>query len=303
MVSRNITKINQKPINKLVIWFLLLLTVAVTIGLAVFQFSDKNLHIYFLDVGQGDSIYVRKMNNFDLLIDGGPDNRVISELGAVMPFWDRRIDYVILTHPHADHVTGLIEVMKRYEIGQVLGTDAVHTTNEYLEFLKVIEDKKIPYRLVRSGDKFELTEDIKLDILWPEYSFSEREVNNLNNTSVVAKLSYNNFSVLFTGDIEEEVQKNLVTNIRSDQFSNPFKSAVLKVPHHGSKDGSYEPFIKLVNPELAVIQSGKGNQFGHPSQSTLEKYQQLGSQIFRTDQNGRVEIISDGTTFWTKSTK
>lgn len=264
---------------------------------------DNKLHFYFLDVGQGDSVYVRKMNNFDLLIDGGPDNKVISELGAVMSFWDRKIDYIILTHPHADHVTGLIEVIKRYEIGQILGTDATHTTNEYLEFLRIIKEKNIPYRLVRAGDRFDLTNDIAIDIFWPEYSFYDREVNNLNNTSVVAKLTYNSFSTLFTGDIEEEVQKQLSNNIRNDQRNNPLQSAILKVAHHGSANGSYEAFIKLVKPEAVVIQSGKGNQFGHPAKSTLEKYHELNGQIFRTDTNGRVEIITNGNNYQIRTRK
>lgn len=262
---------------------------------------DKNLHIYFLDVGQGDSQYVRKMNNFDLLIDGGPSSKVISELGEVMPFWDHKIDYVILTHPHADHITGLIDVLKRYQVGQILATDAVTTTNEYQEFLQLVKDKNIPFRLVRTGDEFMLDKDIKLNILWPNQSFSDREINNLNNTSIVAKLTYNNFSALFTGDAETEVQDQLLTIL--EPYNLNLTSDTLKVPHHGSKNGGDLFFLKAVSPKISVICVGKNNMFGHPTQFTLDLLKTVNSQIYRTDLNGRVEIISDSQKFWTKSEK
>lgn len=298
-MSINKIKINQSKISGLATWSLgFLLISAIIIWLAVWQFSDKNLHIYFLDVGQGDSQYVRKMNNFDLLIDGGPDNKVISELGAVMPFWDRKIDYIMLSHPHADHVTGLIEVLKRYQVGQILATDAMTTTNEYLEFLKIVKEKNIPFRLVRASDEFDLDKDVKLAILWPDESFYGREVNNLNNTSVVAKLTYNNFTALFTGDAEVDVQKDLLQAIIYKLQAN-----ILKVPHHGSKNGGDLEFLKTVNPEIAVVEVGTHNMFGHPTLFTLDLLKNVNSQIYRTDQNGRIEIISDGQKFWTKTEK
>lgn len=259
---------------------------------------DKNLHIYFLNVGQGDSQYVRKMNNFDLLIDGGPNSRVISELGEVMPFWDHKIDYIMLSHPHADHVTGLIDVLKRYKIGQILATDAVSTTSEYIEFLNLVKEKHIPYRLVRQGDELTLDKNIKLSILWPNQSFYGREVSNLNNTSIVAKLTYDNFSTLFTGDAEVDVQKDLLQAITYKLQAN-----ILKVPHHGSSNAADEDFINLVNPEVAVFTVGLNNMFGHPTLFTLDLLKNVNSQIYRTDQNGRIEIISDGQKFWTKSEK
>lgn len=297
-MSTNKTTINRTRISKLTIWGLgFLFILAIAAWLAVWQFSDKNLHIYFLDVGQGDSIYARKMNNFDLLIDGGPNSKVLSELGIVMPFWDHEIDYIILTHPHADHISGLIEVIKRYQVGQILATDAVTATNEYQEFLKLVKERNIPFRLVRTGDEFVLDSKVKLNIFWPNYSFSDRKINNLNNTSIVAKLSYNNFSVLFTGDAESEVQLKLLA------ISDKLLATILKVPHHGSKNGGNQEFFQAVNPKISVICVGKNNMFGHPTKFTLDLLKSINSQIYRTDQNGRVEIISDGQTFWTKSEK
>lgn len=268
---------------------------AILIWAAVAQTPDKSLHIYFLDVGQGDSIYVRAPNNVDLLIDGGPDKNVLSELGQVMPFWDHKIDYVMLTHPHADHLTGLINVLNRYEVGEIIATDASNTTSEYLAWLEEIKDKKIPYKLARAGDKIALDDSTKLDILWPRDSYLNQTVDNLNNTAVVAKLTYNKFSALFTGDAEVAVQRFLLT-----ANGQQLKADVLKVPHHGSSNAAELSFLKAVSPSLAVISVGLNNQFGHPAAPTLKKYEEIGATVYRTDQHGTIEIISDGQTYWEK---
>jgi len=276
-----------------------LLIVAISVWAAVAKAPDKNLHIYFLNVGQGDSEYVRDSSNFDILIDGGPDNSVLAELGDAMPFYDKKIDLVILTHPHADHISGLVEVLNRYEVGEIWLTDAVSTSGEYLEFLKIIQNKNIKTKLVRTGDKLEL-DKLKLQVLWPEDSYQNEKVDNLNNTSIVLKLTYGDFSALFTGDAEESVQQQLVNNLAIQQFNNV---TIFKVPHHGSSNAAYEPFIKIVSPKLAIIEVGENNKFGHPAASTLKKYETIGTKIYRTDRDGRVEIISDGKTYWTRAEK
>lgn len=281
----------------------------VLLSLAAWFFSDlktdENLHIYFLDVGQGDSIYARRMNNFDLLIDGGPDSKVLSELGKVMPFYDHKIDYIILTHPHADHLSGLIEVLKRYEVGQIVATDAVHTTAEYQQWLELIRQKNIPYKLARAGEEINLDNETKLKIFWPNESYSDKNVDNLNNTSVIAKLIYNKFSILIPGDAETEVQQSLlkVENCQPKAESCKLKADVLKVPHHGSSNASDLNFLKAVDPFVAIISAGKNNQFGHPAPDTLKKLDSVGVQIYRTDQNGTMEITSNGQTYHIKKEK
>ncbi|MCL5795668.1 MAG: MBL fold metallo-hydrolase [Patescibacteria group bacterium] len=234
------------------------------------------------------------MNNFDLLIDCGPDSGIVSKLGEVMPFWDRKIDYLLLTHPHADHLSGCIDVLKRYEIGQIIATDAVHTTAEYQQWLELIKDKKIPYKLARAGQEISLDNETKLDIYWPDESYQNKNVDNLNNTSVVAKLVYYNFSALLLGDAETEVQKSLL-KANSQQL----KADILKVAHHGSSNGADLNFLKAIAPEIAIISVGKDNKFGHPTSETLKKLESINAQILRTDLNGTIEIISNGQTFWT----
>lgn len=283
--------------NKILQIFLLVFFVLVIVILLIIQVPDKNLHIYFLSVGQGDSIYVRTMNNRDILIDGGSDNKVLSELGSVMPFWDHKIDYVILTHPHADHLTGLISVLKRYQIGEIISNDAITTTSEYLEWLKLIKEKNISLHIIKSTESIDVDRKTKLDFFWPLESYKDKKVENLNNTSIVFKLVYDKFSSLFTGDLEMDAQQQLSTN------NLQLTTNIWKVSHHGSKNGINDNFLKIINPDIAVIEVGEKNKYGHPASSTLYKLTSIGAKIFRTDQNGRIEITTDGQRFWTKSEK
>lgn len=290
-----------KTENKLAIWILSLLFV-LAIGIFSLLFlKDNNLHIYFLNVGQGDAEYIKISNNFNVLIDGGPDKEVLYELGKIKMFYDRRINIIILTHPHTDHVRGLIDVLKRYNVGQIWMTDAIHSAPEYLEFLKIIKDQKIPVKLVRAGESGvweNKNGNINWEILWPNESYLNKEVDNLNNTSVVLKISSNNFSVLFTGDVEEDVQNKLFS-----AYGSQLMADILKVPHHGSSNAASEKFIKAVAPKIAIIEVGEHNMFGHPAQQTLQKYQNINTQILRTDQNGTIEFVFDGKNYWTKTEK
>jgi len=283
-------------------WFLgILIILLIAVWSAVFQKTDSNLHLYFLNVGQGDSIYVRLGHNYDLLIDGGPDKSVLSELGEIMPFYDRKINLIILTHPHADHIRGLIEVLKRYQVNEVWLTDAVHNSPEYLEFLKTIKEKQIFTKIVKNGDKKILSpeknkEQAIIKIFWPMQSYRNQDVDNLNNTSIVLRLIYGDFSALLTGDAETEAQIKILLNHKKEDL----KSDILKVPHQGSRDAYYEKFVEAVSPKAVVISVGRNNKFGHPHQEVINSYQQKGIDIFRTDQNGRVEIISDSQKYWIK---
>jgi competence protein ComEC len=178
-------------------------------------------------------------------------------------------------------------------------TDAVQSTPEYLEFLNTIKAQKIPVRLVRAGDSGQWeskNSNINWEVLWPNQSYANQTVDNLNNTSIVLKISSNNFSALFTGDAEETVQSQLITY-------NLSPITLLKVSHHGSSNAANDKFIKTVAPKIAVIEVGEHNMFGHPADSTVKKYQAIGAQIFRTDKNGTIEIIFNGQKFWTKADK
>lgn len=277
--------------------FFLLILFILTLFIWAFawQTPDNNLHLYFFDVGQGDSILIQK-KTYQVLIDGGPDNKVLTGLGRSMPFYDRKIEYIILTHPHADHITGLIEVIKRYEVGRIYLTDATHTTNEYLEFLQAIKDKNIPIEYALEGKKINLDNSIVLNILYPNRSFKEIKEQNLNNTSIITRLEYFNFSTILSGDAE-----SIILDSISKKYSKSISSDVIKIPHHGSQNALNYNFLLNVSPELAVISAGKDNQFGHPSQKVLDTLKNINT--FRTDISGQIEVITDGHKFWIKTEK
>ena len=284
--------------NNLKYIFGLLAIIAIIVWTVVFQIPDNNLHIYFLDVGQGDSIYVRTINNYDVLIDGGPDKKILSELGNIMPFWDRKIDLIVLTHPHADHLVGLIEILNRYQVGEIIFTDALCTSQEYIELLKNIKDNNISVHIIKSKESKIIDQGISLDFFWPQESYKDKNISDLNETSVVFKLVYNKFSVLMTGDINQDIEHKLLNNDTINLSSN-----ILKVPHHGSNTGLDEDFLDAVNPNEAIIMVGAKNKFGHPSQTILDRLYNNNIKAFRTDKNGNIEIISDGNSFWTNVEK
>src|SRR3990167_8590329 len=249
----------------------LLLVAAILIWLAVFSQPRAGLlEVDFFDVGQGDAIFIETPKGYQVLIDGGPDASVLEKLGKEMPFYDRSIDLIILTHPEADHITGLIEVLKNYQIGQILENGFKRETAGYKEWQRLIKGKKIR-------------------ILWPNETAVSSSPESSNNISVVSQLIYGQREFLFTGDIEKQVELNLaVAGI-------DLESDVLKVAHHGSKTSTNQLFLEKVNPNIAVISAGDKNPYGHPHQEVLERLKNV--KTYRTDQNGNIEILTNGQWF------
>jgi competence protein ComEC len=273
---------------------IIILALAINIALLVivkFQ-TDDNLKIYFFNVGQGDAVYIRTPQQQDILIDGGPSSVILSKLGEAMPFYDREIDIVILTHPHADHVTGLIDVLKKYRIKQVYLTGAVHTSYDYIEFLQLLRQRK-EIKKIKVDHQFnvQLARDLTLKFFYPDFNVMNTKIvqeqslviNNLNNTSTVVKLIYKEQSFLFTGDIEADAEEYLISKVKSG-----LGSTVLKVPHHGSRDSSTLEFLQAVTPKTAVISVGADNDFGHPHREVIDRLKGLGIKILRTDYEGDI---------------
>ncbi|HDQ22846.1 MAG TPA: MBL fold metallo-hydrolase [Candidatus Uhrbacteria bacterium] len=267
----------------------LLLIFFFLIGLTVnLQKDRQNLEVVFLDVGQGDAILIKTPYEQNILIDGGPDNSVLSQLGRNLAFFDKELDLVILTHPHADHVTGLVEILRRYKVKKVLLTGVLHTAPDYQAFLKEIASQEIETEIANSWREIDLGPDLVLEILYPWSDLSQQKVENLNNSSIVAKLVYKNNSFLFTGDAEIEVEKELIA------AGLDLSAQVLKVGHHGSKSSSSLYFLAKVKPQYAVICAGQNNKFDHPHLRTLDNLEKLGIKILRTDQLGTIKFIGDG---------
>jgi competence protein ComEC len=250
--------------------------------------SHKFLEVNFFDVGQGDAIFIETPTRHQILIDGGPSSKIIEKLVREIPFWDRSIDLIILTHPEKDHITGLLEVLKRYRVENILWTGIVRNIPEYKEWLNLIEKEKANVKIAKAGQKiFCKNCQWKIEIFYPFESLEGMEFEDSNDTSIVSKLIFGNSSFLFTGDIYKDVEESLALT--------PFdlNSKILKVAHHGSKTSSSENFLEKVLPEVAIISVGE-NKYGHPNKETLEILEKYGIRVLRTDREGDIKIISDG---------
>ncbi|OGF18449.1 hypothetical protein A3D54_00525 [Candidatus Falkowbacteria bacterium RIFCSPHIGHO2_02_FULL_45_15] len=278
--------------NKQIAVIFLTIAVAASLTLAVFLYfyqPPQRLTVNFLDVGQGDGSFIQTPFGQNIIIDGGDGQKILPELGRVLPFYDRTIDLMILTHPHEDHIGGLVKILGRYRVQKILATGVVHNTPTYLAWLEAVKRKNIPLVIIDRRQEINLGPDLKMEILWPQASLLNQEIDNLNDSSIVLELIYQEQKFLFMGDAE-----NVLTPGLSQGERRLSEADVLKVAHHGSDDATSEEFLQIVKPKTAVISVGKDNAFGHPSLRAIKRLEKLGAKIYRTDNNGWVKIISDG---------
>ncbi len=276
-----------------------LLVVAILVSVTVATLPDDNLHISFLDVGQGDAILIQRGSQ-QILVDGGPSPQaVVLALGKAMPFWDRTIDLVVLTHPHIDHVTGLVEVLNRYRVEQVLYPDLEYESPLYDEWLGLLREQDIEYTLAQSGQEIDFSSGVTLEVLNPPKPLLTGTESDVDNNGVVLRLKMGRVSFLFTADIMREAEFELIARRAN------LTSTVLKVAHHGSATSTSKEFLAVVNPRLAVISVGQGNPFGHPSGEVMDRLEEkLGQEnIYRTDKNGTIDFITDGERLWVRVEK
>lgn len=258
--------------------------------IAVFHFQNQSyLTVAFLDVGQGDAIFIEAPNGNQILIDGGPSKKVLSELSKVVPFYDRSIDALILTHPHQDHIGGLIEVFKRYDIDYAFGSGSPYPSAEYKEWKDLVSGGEARNITVSRGMKIKIGENLWLEFLLPKADKNCGD-DDIHDCMVVSKLTYSNVCFMFTGDME----RNLEFNILKDDID----CDVLKIGHHGSKTSTSDALLAAVSPAFTIIQSGKDNRYGHPHEIILNKLQATGVSILRNDQIGIIKFRSDGNRIW-----
>ena len=253
---------------------------------------SQNLTMSFIDVGQGDSILVILPNTKTLLIDGGERQSSDKVLSTLREHGLSYIDVIVATHPHADHIGGLIDVINTVNVGQVLDSGQVHTTQTFEGLLDAIYNKQIPLRSVGEGESITLDPTVKIDILNPPASIRDSASNEaeFNDNSVVLKIIYGNFSALLTGDMEERNEARLA-------FKNAtiLDADVLKAGHHGSRTSSSAAFLNAVTPEVVIISLGAGNSYGHPHQEGLDRISASAAEhLLRTDIDGTITLISDG---------
>ncbi|HBM45386.1 MAG: hypothetical protein UT05_C0011G0030 [Parcubacteria group bacterium GW2011_GWF2_38_76] len=244
------------------------------------------LTVSFLDVGQGDAIFIDTPNGNQILIDGGPNKKVLQELSRVMPFYDRSIDLVALSHPHTDHVVGLLSVFSRYLVSGFLESGVSVKTPDYVSLKELVAENNVRDVLAIRGMKIDLGGDVTMDVLLPGEDSSKTDPHE---GMMVLRLVYGKNSFLLTGDLEKGIE-NMLVYIEGENL----KSDVLKVGHHGTKNASYPSFLGNVKPKYAVISVGKKNMYGHPAPETIKRFEYFGIPVLRTDEEGTITFQSDG---------
>jgi competence protein ComEC len=275
---------------------LALITVAALLSITIASWPDGRLHLEMLDIGQGDAILVVGPDGRSLLIDGGPDpDLTLRRLGEQFPFDRRRIDLLLLTHPHQDHVAGLVEVLRRYSVGTVLDGRRAVDNPTYATFRALARNEPGGRTVTaRAGARYAIGGGANLELLYPTAADAAAPLpdDDINNASVVARLSFGGFAALLTGDAELPVEARLIERGSLTPVD------VLKVGHHGSRSSTSAALLAATQPSVALISVGAGNDYGHPAPTTLAALQaRRGLSVFRTDRDGTVAVVTDGWTF------
>lgn len=286
-------KHKQKTIKRIIV------ALGILLGLIYISYNyycyqkNNNLEVSFIDVGQGDAIFIKTPEKHQILIDFG-SGQGINDLNKKIPWWNKKIDLIMITHPHDDHIIGLIQIIKNYKIKNIMYTGIVYDSSAYLELLEEIEKKNISLLVPQKNQSIKLGKNCDLNIIFPWENFYNKEIDNLNNSSIISQLNCKNSRFLFMGDAEEEVENKLL------EENMDIKSDILKIGHHGSITSSQQEFLEKIAPQMAIIMVGKNNKFNHPSLRILKRLEKLKIKTLRTDLNGTITIISDGKNIYKK---
>ncbi len=273
--------------NKSKIFLICIFILLIGFGFLYYNYHEKRFEVIFFDVGQGDSALINLPGNNEILIDGGPDKSVIYKLGKYLPVYNTDIELMILTHPHSDHVSGLISVLNRYKVKKVMYTGVKYDSSIYNEFIKRLQDKGIEIIKPQDFTEIRLDDNNILDIIYPFIGLEGQEFDNQNDSSIVVRLDTLDKDFLFMGDIEVNMEEYILTNIDKDKL----KSNVLKAGHHGSSTSSGEIFLETIKPQNVVISVGE-NRFGHPSLRVIRRLERMVSQVLRTDEGGDIVFVA-----------
>ncbi len=245
---------------------------------------EGELKVWFFDVGQGDATFIETPDGKQLLIDGGPDDRVLQKLSSVMLPWDRYIDAILITHPDADHITGLISVLENYKVGTIYETGVRGFTPTIDQLVEAMTNEGANIITLRKGDTIPFGE-VSANVLWPTQEVVETSKQR-NNTSIVLQMTFGDSSFLFTGDAEQDAELSMLKSVQDID--------ILKIGHHGSKTSSTVAFLKRSAPEYAIISAGEENRFGHPHAIVVSRLKDMYSDYFITGIDGDVLVTSKG---------
>lgn len=272
--------------KNIISWAAPVILLAVSVWVWVDLGQEKYLTVAFLDVGQGDAIFVESPGGVQILIDGGSGRQILRSLNTVMPIWDRSIDIIIATHPDKDHIGGLSFVLDRYNVETVMTYPPLSDSSHVEMFARSLAQESMAMIIPVRGQVLEVEENLTLSILFPD-----RLVYGVdsNTASVIGRLEYHDFSVLLMGDAPKVVERTI-----TDHYGGELRSDILKVGHHGSDTSSAAEFIAAVSPEYAVIQAGQDNSYGHPHREVLKRLGERGVHTYCTCEEGSVVFTTDG---------
>lgn len=251
---------------------------------------DGKLHLIFCDVGQGDTLLIRTPGRHEVLIDGGPNTKVLHCLDDHLPFWDRTLDIVLLTHPHYDHFRGLIDVLERFHVLFIGHENLSHKSEAYSVFAHAVEQEHTNERILQRGSRISFSDGVSLEILGPDQKFLHQEnpdgfTGTDNPPSLIIHLTYNSFDLLVTGDSDgQDLVKFVSPSLSPDIFA---------LPHHGSEHGFTKDAAQAVHPHIAVASLGTDNSYGHPHASVLELLKEGHVPLYRTDKQGSIHFLVD----------
>ena len=287
IIIKFLFKPKRKIINE-ILTYIIVISIISQLVQSSYSMLFRKFEINLIDVGQGDSILIVTPKNKKILIDGGGNENYDIGANVLIPYLlnkrIKQIDYLIISHFDTDHVGGTLRVLEKLKVKQVIISQQKEDSSNFQKFLEITKKRNIKITVVKAGDIIQIEKNIYIEVLWPTKKL-EISTNPLNNNSIVAKLIYNNTSILFTGDIEAEAEKELVK-----KYGHKLKSDILKVSHHGSKTSSTQDFIDKVNPKIALIGVGYKNKFDHPSYTTIKTLEKRKIKIYRTDLMGEINI-------------
>lgn len=246
----------------------------------------KEMFAHFIDVGQGDSILIQTPNGKTVLVDGGKQSTGDKVVAYLKKAGVTSIDLLVATHPDADHIGGLVDVLKSFPVKKVLDSGKEHTTITYLDYLNLIESKGIPLEVPTSGETIALDSSIKIQVL----NSGDRNANDNNDNSIVLKITYGSVSFLLTGDAGIDVESDLISKF-------DLKSTILKAGHHGAKTSTSQEFVNAVKPEATILSYGKDNSYGHPVSEVVNRLKASGSKLYSTAESGDIVVRTDGKTY------
>ena len=280
--------------SKLPKYLLVVIGICISLYLSFLQVgaSEDIAQIIFFDIGQGDSILIITPDNKKILIDGGPGNYLINEIGKHLPFYDNYIDVMILTHAHDDHVSGLNEILRRYDVGRILYSGRVdYKAESYIAWLELIQEKELDLQSTIMGDVYNFSSST-LEVLHPFENYDGQKVDDINNTSVVTRYCYIEVCIMLTGDATEEAEELILAS------GQDVSADILKLAHHGSHYSNTKAWFEAVKPDVAVIQSGVDNSYNHPHLRIIKRLGRMGIEVLRNDLLGEIILETDGYNYW-----